>query len=521
MPFDPDAYLSSSPPAASGGFDPDAYLGNTDTTARDAARGVVMGGAKGASFGFNDELGGFVGAVGEKLGLVQSPEAAAAEELGRPAPERSFGDAYKWWREGMRDTEAEAQKASPKAFGASEFAGAVANPIGAAGKGAGALARISKAADVGALSGLGNSTADLAEGDVSGAFWDTALGAATGAATAGALESAGAGVSKIAGGAAGRQAARNVDALLEKTPAVRTQDKATAVLGGKEGISRVLKEEGLEPYVRKAKDGLALAEEKLDDVGSEIGSIYAKADQKFPQGVASRSEVYDRLGQLLDGYAEKDQVAKFTALKSMMGKLETMDSHLAQGAETADRPMSAQGIFELKKQLNQIGYTGASDIAPQEAKQAARDAGEIIRDLLAERVDAATGEAKRLGELNSRWRDLNQIRDVFEAKATRDARMSPSLGERMASAGKNLVDAGAVAGALSTGHWGALAAPVVMRAAPYAPRAADSILISLANAAKSTGDPMGLIQRAVQLGIPEETASAIVRQNQGQGAQPY
>ncbi len=412
----------------------------------------------------------------------------------------------------------------------------MANPALAAEKGAGMLGRLASATDQGLLAGAGNSRADLTEGDVGGFLRDTAVGAGTGAAAglvgegAGAvLRAGGRAARSVVTGAGERQAIRNVDALLEKTPAVRTQDKANAVLGGKEGISKVLKREGLEGSVRKAKEGLELAQEKLDDVGGDIGSIYAKADEAMPHGAAMRSEVYGRLDHLLQGYAEKDQVEKFSALKAMTDRLKALDSHLANGAEPVDRPMSATQLFELKKQLNKIGWSGPAEIASQDARQAGRDAGEIVRDFLAERVDKSTGQAARLAKLNEKWRDLNEITQVFAAKAKRDERMAPGLGDRMKEAFRlPVIAGGAAAGMAALSHWNIPAAaaglaPALMYAAPMAARGMDGLLIMLGDAAKRTGAvPAELIRRAVNMGIPEETAAAVVRASQQDSApSPY
>lgn len=491
---------------------------------------AVMGAGSAASFGFNDEAGGFLGAIGEKLGLMPRPEEAAAEGMGLPAPApRSFGEAYRDSRDQFRGVDTEAREAHPVAYHGAGLAASMANPAFAAGKGAGVLARIGTAAGQGALAGAGNSTADVTEGDFGGATQDALIGGAVGGAIGTVAEGAGAGIRKVVGGAPGRQAIRNVDALLEKTPAVRTQDKANAVLGGKEGISKVLKGEGLEKYARKAKEGLELAQEKLDDVGADIGSIYAKADEAMPQGAAMRSEVYKRLDDLLNGYAEKDQVEKFSALKGQMDRLKALDSHLANGAEPIDRTMTASQLFELKKQLNKIGWSGPMEIASQDARQAGRDAGEIVRDFLAERVDKATGQASRLDQLNKKWRDLNEITQVFAAKAKRDERMAPGLGDRMKEAFRLPTMLGGAAtglAALSHGNLplaAAALAPAAAYAAPGAARGMDGLLIMLGDAAKRGGAaPAELIRRAVTMGIPEETAAAVVRAAQQDNApSPY
>lgn len=550
MAFDPDAYLASkaAPAPAGGGFDPDAYLATKaapESEGPGMGTSALMGAGSSASFGFNDEAGGFLGALAEKVGLTSQPEIIRAQtregvpiqNAAADAQEaQTFGDRYRANRDEIRGVDAAAREAHPWAYHGAGIAAAAANPVLAAEKGAGMLGRLASATDQGLVAGLGNSEAELADGDIGGLARDAAVGAGAGAAAGlvgegagAALRAGGRAIGRIGTGAESRQAIRNVDALLEKTPAVRTQDKANAVLGGKEGISKVLKGEGLEKYARKAKEGLELAQEKLDDVGADIGSIYAKADEAMPQGAAMRSEVYKRLDDLLQGYAEKDQVEKFSALKAMTDRLKSLDSHLANGAEPIDRPMSATQLFELKKQLNKIGWSGPMEIASQDARQAGRDAGEIIRDFLAERVDKSTGQAERLGKLNEKWRDLNEITQVFAAKAKRDERMAPGLGDRMKEAFRIPTMVGGAAtglAALSHGNLplaAASLAPAAAYAAPTVARGMDGLLIMLGNAAKRPGAaPADLIRRAVTMGIPEETAAAVVRAAQQDNApSPY
>lgn len=119
---------------------------------------LARGGMQGASLGFGDEATG------------------AAQSL------MSNGDkvkAYIQARDKERADNATAQSAHPWAYGAGQVAGTLVSPLAAVGKG------IAGASALGGLIGLGNSNADLTQGDVAGAAKDTAVGAAIGAGSAG------------------------------------------------------------------------------------------------------------------------------------------------------------------------------------------------------------------------------------------------------------------------------------------------------------------------------------------------
>lgn len=120
----------------------------------------VRGGAQGASLGYADEITGALGAAKDKLA----------------GSDQDLADLYRQERDDSRNNYASAETSNPKTYKTGEFGGGIASlalaPEATGLKGLAAL---------GAVSGLGNSNADLTKGEVGQAAEDTAIGGALGA----------------------------------------------------------------------------------------------------------------------------------------------------------------------------------------------------------------------------------------------------------------------------------------------------------------------------------------------------
>lgn len=173
MPFDPTAYLQKVSSTTAKPFDPHAYLASKkidpdaegdalatqgaadkfaedNTQAHSAARGAVQG----ATFGLGDEAKGAL-----QTGVDQLQ--------GDP---RSAIDNYRSNRQVERQTDDQAHTANPVSYNVGQVGGAIASSSALPG---GLVAQ-------GALQGLGDSKADLTQGDVSGAAKDAAIGGLAG-----------------------------------------------------------------------------------------------------------------------------------------------------------------------------------------------------------------------------------------------------------------------------------------------------------------------------------------------------
>jgi hypothetical protein len=111
---------------------------------------------------------------------------------------------YKQARDEARANDEAAKKAHRWGFGIGEVLGGAAIPVPGAGV-AGVAGMAIRGAAVGAASGLGNSEADLTEGNIGGAAKDVAYGAGIGGILGAGVGAAG---EKIVGGAEARSAAR-------------------------------------------------------------------------------------------------------------------------------------------------------------------------------------------------------------------------------------------------------------------------------------------------------------------------
>jgi hypothetical protein len=171
----------------------------TPTTSQYSTLGAgAMGALKGATMGFDDEAIGMAKALYDK-GVVGKKE--------------NFWDIYSKVRDSMREEHAAAEEQHPVASIAGELAGGIAPlalaPEALVGKGAAEGANIFQkgaelvkgGAKLGAVAGLGASTADLTKGQVGQAATDTLGGAAMGAATGLAMQPVISGVGALAGGA--------------------------------------------------------------------------------------------------------------------------------------------------------------------------------------------------------------------------------------------------------------------------------------------------------------------------------
>lgn len=206
----------------------------------------VRGAAQGASLGYADELTGLL-------------ESLVTDKT------------YKQARDESRANYKTAEEANPKTYLAGEVAAGVGAGIAVPGS-----VGIRGLAALGAAQGLGNSEADLLEGDVKGAVRDTAIGGTIGAGVGVAAK----GAEKLL------KAAPTPEAL--KTTANRAAFRAT---GGTIANAKELGDEGVQKLGRRALDSDLIGLNKdtdamlaaLDDLqggaGKTIGDIRSLGDQ--------------------------------------------------------------------------------------------------------------------------------------------------------------------------------------------------------------------------------------------------
>ncbi len=151
------ADVAEEPPVAKQGY----TLDDVDPHEVSKLKSASLGAAQGASLGFGDEGSAMVVALAKKM----------------TAKGGNFEENYVKARDALRAKISESKEANPKTYMAGEFAGGMATaPL------AGGSPTMARLAALGMVQGLGNSEADLTQGDFAGAAKDTAIGGAIGAA---------------------------------------------------------------------------------------------------------------------------------------------------------------------------------------------------------------------------------------------------------------------------------------------------------------------------------------------------
>lgn len=272
----------------------------------------ALGGLQGVSLGFADEMEGLAGALANKVGGGEFD--------------------YTERRDKARERYAEAERVNPKSFTAGRVVGGVGGvllPGGAAAKtlkGAMALG-----AATGAAQGLGESEADLTEGEVGEAAKDAVVGGAVGAG-AGAI---GHGASRAAGALANRakQGVRVADADLgaeEYAARYATKKSAEGAVGGEAAA-------GL--------NALAKAEEVVANTAGHYGPQELAQAQRFLASPKAGEIRRRAAGNVLDRGEGRLAGSLVDAERQMGAAHAAMDpAAVAAGAE-------ARGAGALRKQL--------------------------------------------------------------------------------------------------------------------------------------------------------------------------
>jgi hypothetical protein len=238
---------------------------------------AVAGGiAKGGTWGFADELKGGLSAIGQTLGITDDTSSVFDESLADRVKTR-----YQTGRDQYKQYEEQLQKDSPAAFKSAEIGGAIGTGlIGGAGlKGAKLIGR---AALEGGAYGLGESEADLTEGEFQEALKDTGIGALIGGGSSAAIMGAGkvikSGYRGLFGKGGKDLATDAAGDILELTPKQRADASKDIVKMGPGKTSTVAEE--LPNYLRE-KGGIIQSTKQLkqqsvkalQEAGEEIETV--------------------------------------------------------------------------------------------------------------------------------------------------------------------------------------------------------------------------------------------------------
>jgi hypothetical protein len=346
---------------------------------------LARGAKQGITFGFGDEISGAAAATGHVIG--RSARRAregniipdSLDEIGQEL--EGIAAAYRKGRDEIRDEDAAADRANPGTFAAGEIGGALVPAALTGGAGLTLRGAAAVGAAEGAAAGLGNSRAELTDGDVYEyiqALTDTATGAGLGA----------------AGGAAGHFVGQGVRAIGRK--AARGLDDARESLWREEG------QRGIREFTEREEKEIARRQGLRDAESKEAAAMDKAHGQalELNKGASRRAERSDRAAL---ERAERESNRRAGA--------RTQADHQLQSA------MDEQEALELVAQ---------KDAARQasESERFARARTEIDRpaQLRMQEIEADEAAAGARTQADRRLRDLAREQDRAEREAVRAAR---------------------------------------------------------------------------------------------------
>lgn len=345
---------------------------------------LLRGGAQGLSLGFADELAGAGGAALDSL----------------KGSDSSLVANYIKHRDAYRAEDAAAKAANPKTFMGGQIGGSLATAaipglnVGAAETLGG---RALGAAGLGAVAALGNSKADLTQGDIGGAAKDTAVGGALGGVLQPAIEglvapAVGAIGSKI-GDMAGWAGKKALNTAFDVPEAVTER-----YLANPEGVNNALSSEGVS---QKLAD--TLGEVRADTGPASEAAMGTLGTERAPSNLSVGNAV--------------DTLRKFNdpASNSLADKLEQEFISRSSGGGLMGAPsepnagfLNEQEMHGVKKTLQGLGeWKSPLPTADQSAARSA--AGEINNSLKSNNMDYQTA----MGDLSQNIQSKNQLAQKF------------------------------------------------------------------------------------------------------------
>lgn len=367
---------------------------------------LVTQGAAGATGGLDDEIAGFLSALGRVGGVDNLGGKIKDVGLADSGPTLDMDKlkaAYLKTRDGARTMKAEQSEAHPVASFVGQGAGMLANPLAAGEMGAAKLAAL------GAAQGLGDSTADNALGMAKDAALGGAIGGAAGAATPYLTK----GLSAVGGAAA-----KGLGLAGEKIEqaALPFYGKATGATGKEAarfapGTLEALRDNGIVKFGRSQSQIADAAQNALDAQGSKIGQIIDGISAKGATG--SRDEVLAGLN------------AKLAELRGNPGEAETVRKlqgivdDVAAGPETP----SLRALEDTKRSFQ--SKVNWHDPDAQAAKATAADVYKRLSEKIVTRADPAS--ASEFSSAKKLYGQLAPVADAANRRAMQ-AQQSPTGG---------------------------------------------------------------------------------------------
>jgi ElaB/YqjD/DUF883 family membrane-anchored ribosome-binding protein len=361
----------------------------------------------------------FVDNAGNSAMLGYMPEAVAGiSRAVNPLVEFVTGQktnlpSYTQIRDGQYKELAEGEATNPKAALGGKVAGALAAgiPLGGAGfigKGASFGGRAIRSAGVGGALGF-TANPGAVEGEVNPLqLADRGKNAITGAALGGAAQGAAEGVAKIATGAKGLKGI--ADRAAFKATGARTRDFAKADSRGVvEDIGQVLREEGIVGAGSTPRSVVAATQQKLDEIGPEIGAKILQAEQSGAPRVNIKA-IADKVRGSFDTSALKKTPGRTGDVANIEAEIETL---LTNGAD-----LSLTEAQALKRNMD-----GALDAfykrLPEHRPKATEDVLLKIRNQLRDAIVGSAGPD--LKPLLTRYARIAEAKNIASKAAAREA----------------------------------------------------------------------------------------------------
>lgn len=358
------AKLEASEPSKPKSFLSDDDMAQLEASQPSELESGLTGAFSGATAGFMDEISGATEAALNAIG-VRNTHDLSKMELG--VPSLDISENYRRGRDAKREMQKASQQANPNSYLAGQFGGAAASSF-IPGMGG---ASIGKLAAQGAAQGLGDSEADLLEGDILGAARDTAIGGTIGA---------GMGVAGKAISAGASKASPYVQNLINKTTA-KFDDMAENYAVQATGATGRQADKFADDAGRQLLDRRLV---RFGDSAENIANRTTEALEESGRGIGSALDKLDNQG--VTGSVDK-----------------IVDTLEAEIKELAKTPGNEQLIKQLTKEVDNLYMRGQSDLPIGLAEQSKRNfqgqtnyfSPEVDKKASAKVADAFRNEVER------------------------------------------------------------------------------------------------------------------------------
>jgi hypothetical protein len=444
-------------------FSPKSKLG---TVLRSASRGVASG--------FNDEISGALGAGYDGLSKLSEYMGASPDDpydAAHPEERPSMLDVYRRERDATRrETDAGAKENPALSKTVEIAAGLFTPPVGKGGKTAAAL--FQQGAKTAALSGLGNSSADLTQGDVGTALLDTGLSAGLG------------GVGSMVLGKGAQKVGEKAAPWLAR----RAEEQALKAGFGGGNILNKLQERGYETEEEAAQLGREMLDKGMVRFIGDEGKVAARAK-------ALRQAAGQEAGDVLRETGQTGIPADFErAAWDMVGAVHSPPNRPGLNAEEL-LPKNIRQVSGLANSVRKTGDRVQFPMTPEESwgelnvlksdawknakfnPTADTNKAQVLykrgvaglRDSIADQVEEVGGAdaANRLRSANARFGPAADVEALANDAATRAAKNKNRIMAFLSAA--TMGGAGGMSGGTHTGVAGA-----ALGLAPFAAKAVFS-----------------------------------------------